>query len=104
MVEIIAGNARGERGHVIKAEPAKGRVFVEGKNLVWKHVKRSRQHPRGQRIEVEGPIDASNVMLVCPSRDCASYDRPVRVRHLRKSDGQKVRTCARCGAEIPRNL
>ena len=101
-VQIVAGSSRGVRGRVLRTSPAKGKVVVEGANLVWKHLRRSQQHPRGGRIQVEAPLDASNVMLLCPNRDCPRFDRPVRVRSVRREDGTKVRACAKCGAEVPK--
>jgi large subunit ribosomal protein L24 len=100
MVAVVSGSSRGARGRVLRTIPEKGKVVVEGVNLVWKHLRRSREHPRGGRIQLEAPIDASNVMLVCPNRDCAGHDRPVRVRKTVRGDGTKVRACAKCGAEI----
>ena len=67
-VEVIAGNARGVRGRILRAIPSKGRVIIEGVNLHWKHLRRTAQHAQGGRIEIEAPIDASNVMLICPNR------------------------------------
>ncbi len=63
-VEVVTGNARGQRGRVLRSIPEKGRVVVEGVNLVWKHMRRSREHPRGGRIQIEAPMHASNVMLL----------------------------------------
>jgi len=103
MVEVVAGNAKGTRGRIIRAMPSKGKVVVEGVNMVWKHMKRSRTRQRGERIEIESPIDASNVMLICPNRDCKAFDRGVRVRKMTRPDGKKARVCARCGAEILKN-
>jgi len=87
----------------LRAVPVEGRVVVEGVNLVWKHLRRSREHPAGGRIQVEVPIDASNVMLICPNRECVSHDKPVRTRKAVGQDGRKVRVCAKCRAAIPRS-
>ena len=102
MVEVVSGAARGQRGRVIRAMPEKGRVVIEGVKVVWKHMKRSREHPRGGRIEIEAPIHASNVRLVCPNRECERHDKPVRTKTVSRPDGARVRSCARCGAEIPK--
>jgi large subunit ribosomal protein L24 len=101
-VEVIAGNARGARGRVLRALPQDGKVVVEGINMVWKHLRRSQQHPQGGRIEVEAPIDASNVMLLCRNRECERYDMPVRTRKDWTEDGNKIRVCVKCGSEIPK--
>jgi large subunit ribosomal protein L24 len=102
-VEITAGSSRGARGRILRTIPREGRVVVEGANMVWKHVKRSRENPQGGRIQVEAPLSASNVMLICVNRNCDKFDRPVRTRSMVREDGTKSRACARCGGEIPRN-
>lgn len=101
MVEVTAGNDRGLRGRILRAMPDKERVVVEGVNMRWKHLRRSREHPEGGRIRIEAPIHASNVMLTCQNDDCDRYDRPVRTRTLVREDGSKGRECVKCGAEIP---
>ena len=101
-VQIVAGSARGVRGRILRTLPADGKVVVEGANMVWKHLRRSQEHPRGGRIQVEAALDASNVMLLCPNRDCSRFDRPVRVRTVQKEDGKKMRVCAKCGTEVPK--
>ncbi|MCK4375963.1 MAG: 50S ribosomal protein L24 [Candidatus Brocadiae bacterium] len=101
-VEVVAGNAKGQRGRVLRSIPEKGRVVVEGVNMVWKHMRRSREHPRGGRIQIEAPMHASNVMLLCPSRDCPGHDKPVRAKQVVREDGTKVRACVKCGTEIPK--
>ena len=101
-VEVTTGNARGQRGRILRSIPAKGRVVVEGLNMVWKHMRRSQQHPRGGRVQVEASMDASNVMLICPNRECAKHDKPVRARRVFQDGGAKIRACAKCGHEIPR--
>jgi len=101
-VQVTTGVYKGARGRVLKALPSKRKVVVEGVNVKWKHVRRSTKHPRGGRIQVEAPIDVSNVMLLCPNRQCERFDKPVRVRTVVRDDGTKVRTCVKCGAEIPK--
>lgn len=101
-VEIVAGNARGARGRVLRTIPQDDRVVVEGINMVWKHVRRSQQNPQGGRMQIEAPIHASNVMLICANRECDRHDRPVRTRTEVADDGTKRRVCVKCGAPIPR--
>jgi len=99
-VQVVTGVYKGARGRVLRAFPRDGKVVVEGVNVKWKHVRRSQRYPRGGRIEVEAPLDASNVMLICQNRDCERFDMPVRVRSDVLEDGTKTRRCVRCGAEI----
>ena len=62
-VVILAGAERGRRGRVLRVDPRKQRVYVEGCGMQFKHVRRSQQNPKGGRVEREGPIHLSNVAL-----------------------------------------
>jgi len=101
-VEVVAGNARGARGRVLRTMPRDNRVVVEGINMVWKHVQPSRRNPQGGRMQIEAPMHASNVMLICANRECERHDQPVRTRTQVGEDGAKRRVCVKCGAPIPR--
>src|SRR5205085_10934370 len=69
-VKVLAGKDRGKTGRVLRVEPAKGRLYVEGLNMVKRHMRpqQVRDTARGQTvggvIEREGPIHISNVMLL----------------------------------------
>jgi len=92
-VQIIAGKDKGKRGRVVKIDRAKGRLIVEGANIVKKAMKRKSQQDRGGIVEIEAPLDISNVMIVC--KKCG----PVRVGY--KIDGEKkVRVCKKCGEAL----
>lgn len=65
-VIVIRGEDKGVRGKVLKVDQAAGRLVVEGVSKVYKHVRRSQKNPQGGRLSKEMPIDASNVMLICP--------------------------------------
>ncbi len=66
IVEVISGDNKGEQGKVLKVFREKQRVLVEGVNVVYRHVRRSRQHPQGGRIRREAAIHLSNVQPVDP--------------------------------------
>jgi large subunit ribosomal protein L24 len=70
-------------------------VLVEGIAKVFKHMKRSRQNPRGGRLHKEMPIQISNVALVCPA-----CNKPTRVGFKVEADGAKSRVCKKCNATI----
>ena len=53
IVEVISGDNKGAQGKVLKIYNDKNRVLVEGVNVVYRHVRRSRQHPQGGRIRRE---------------------------------------------------
>ena len=96
-VIVTGGKDRGKTGKVIRTEPKRGFVYVEGLNIVKRH-----QRPRsvkdaqkggevGGIIEKEGPIHVSNVMLLDPSDN-----KPTRVGIERSGDKRK-RVSARTG-------
>ena len=100
-VQVIGGKDRGKTGRVIRTEPTKGRVYVEGLNIVKRHQRpvsvkdASKGGEVGGIIEKEGPIHISNVMLLDPSDN-----KPTRVRVERGADGKRRRVGARKGTEI----
>ena len=63
-VKVIAGKDCNTEGKVISVDAKKGRVLVEGVNMITKHAKPSQANPNGGIIRKEAPIDISNVMLV----------------------------------------
>jgi large subunit ribosomal protein L24 len=97
MVQVIAGDdaEKGKAHKVLRVLPDVGKVVVEGINKVYKHVKPSQRSPQGGRLSKEMPIDASNVLLFCPT--CR---RGVRVGRRYEANGAKVRFCKKCGANL----
>ncbi len=71
-VEVIAGDHKGEQGKVLRVDPRKGTVLIEGVNLAYRHLRRSRKNPQGGRIRKEAPLHVSNVLPVDPKTGRAS--------------------------------
>lgn len=65
-VKIIAGNEKGKEGRILAVFPKKERVLVEGINMRVHHDNPTQDNPQGGRIEREGSIHVSNVMLIDP--------------------------------------
>jgi large subunit ribosomal protein L24 len=98
-VQIISGKDRGKRGKVLRVEPAKQRLYVEGLNMVKRHMRAQTGGSRGEEtragvIEREGPVHVSNVMLIDPSEG-----RPTRVGVVRQ-DGRRQRVTKLSGTRI----
>jgi large subunit ribosomal protein L24 len=91
MVMITTGKDRGKSGKVQRVIPENGRVIVESLNIVKRHTKARAGQAEGGILEKEAPIQAANVMLVCPA--CAKAAR-TGMRLL--DDGSKVRFCKKC--------
>ena len=102
-VIVITGKDKGKKGKISAAFPKLNRVTVEGVNVVTKHQKARNAMQPGGIIHKELPIDASNVMLICPK-----CDKATRVSHKvtreQNENGKEmrkmVRVCKKCGAEI----
>jgi large subunit ribosomal protein L24 len=102
-VKVIAGKDRGKQGRVLRVEPSKNRVYVEGLNMAKRHVRPrantgsspipGTEGQLGGVIDIEGPIHISNLMLLDPK------GQPTRVRIQRES-GKRTRIAARSGAAI----
>jgi large subunit ribosomal protein L24 len=99
-VVVISGKDRGKSGRVLRVDPAKQRVYVEGLNIVKRH-QRPQQVRGAQRaeqvggvIEREGPIHISNVMLIDPKDK-----KPTRVGVTRE-DGRRSRVARRSGTAL----
>jgi large subunit ribosomal protein L24 len=92
VVQITTGKDAGKRGKILSVDTAKGRVVVEGANMIKKHLKPTQANPQGGILDKEGSIASSNVLLYC-----AKCRGPVRYGKQVKSDGTKVRVCKKCG-------
>ncbi len=94
-VLVVAGKDRGKKGKVRKALPRKEKVIVEGANMIKRHSRAKGQARQAGIIELEAPLDISNVMLIC--NKC---NKPARVGFRFLSDGRKARVCRSCGEVI----
>lgn len=94
-VYILTGKEAGKSGKVLQVDRAKGRVIVEGVNLVKKHKKPRSRTQTGGIVEMEASIDASNVMLVCPH-----CKRPAKTGTRVLESGARERFCKACSATV----
>ena len=99
-VIIVGGKDRGKKGKVLRVDPAKQRVYIEGLNMIKRHEK-PRQVAGAQRaeqvggvIEKEGPVHISNVMLADPKDG-----KPTRVG-VEIEDGKRFRVARRSGTRL----
>lgn len=60
-VVVLAGKDAGKTGEVVKAMPKEGKVVVSGVNKMKRHVRPTRANQKGQIVDREMPIHASNV-------------------------------------------
>ena len=94
-VMILSGKDKGKKGKVLEVSPSEGKVIVEGRNMVTKHVKPRKMGQQGGIVKAEGAMYASKVMVVCPK--CG---KPTRIGHTVFGDGSKARVCRHCGETL----
>jgi large subunit ribosomal protein L24 len=99
-VRVIKGKDRGKTGRVLRVDPKGRKVYVEGANIVKRHIRprtlrdTQRAQEIGGIVEKEGPIHVSNVMLVDPDSG-----EPSRVS-VKRERGRRVRVAKKSGKEI----
>jgi large subunit ribosomal protein L24 len=95
-VKVMAGRDRGKTGRVLFVDPRNRTVTVEHANIIKRHTRPNpQQNIKGGIVDKEGPIQISNVLLLCPG-----CNKPARMGHNVLPDGVKVRVCRRCGTAL----
>jgi large subunit ribosomal protein L24 len=92
-VLVQSGKDKGKTAKILKVFPEKGKVVVEGINIIKKH-QRPTQNFQGGIIDRPNPIRVAKLMLVCPR--CS---KPTRVGY-KSQDEKKVRYCKKCSETI----
>lgn len=95
-VQILSGKDKGKSGKVMKVDPAKPAVLLEGLNLFKKHIRPKKQGEKGQILSLPKPLNISKVMLLCPN-----CKKAARIGSRFEKDGElKVRYCKKCKGTI----
>jgi large subunit ribosomal protein L24 len=95
IVKVTSGKDKGKTAKILRVYADLGKAIVEGINFSKKHLRRTKDNPKGGIIEKENPIHLSNLMLFCKA-----CNRPVRVKMSELKDNTKSRACVRCNATI----
>jgi large subunit ribosomal protein L24 len=96
-VIVISGKDKGKTGKIIRVDPSKDRVYVEGINIIKRHQRPNPGRPNAPVgvIEKEAAVHVSNVALLDPKDH-----KPTRVGTRRAEDGRRMRVTKRSGTEI----
>ena len=94
-VIVLQGKDKGKRAEVVRAIPDRDRVILEGVNVAKRHAKPTRATQQGGIIDKFMPVHVSTVALVCKA-----CNQPTRVGYRVEADGEKVRICRKCGADL----
>ena len=93
-VLVITGKDKGKTGKITAVYADSAKVLIENVNIVSKHQKPKSQQDKGGIFKRPAPIEASNVLVVCPV-----CDKATRIAH-KEVDGKKIRICKKCGASL----
>ena len=95
-VKVLNGKSTGKTGRILQVNRDKGRLLIEGVNLVKKTMRKTQKNQVGGIKDIEAFIDISNAMLICPK-----CKKPTRVGfRIDEKDAQKKRICKKCNADI----
>jgi len=94
MVKVIAGKDKGKTGKVVQVFKDLNKIVVEKLNKRYKNLRPRKEGEKGQRIEFDAPLDASNVMLVC--KKCGQTTKV----GYKVSGDKKYRICKKCKETI----
>ena len=94
-VQVISGAHKGATGKILRVMPKKELVVIEGVNMVYRHVRPTRQNPQGGRLQKDAPLHISNVLPVDERSG-----KGTRVRFEVTDDGGKARVAVRSGGVI----
>jgi large subunit ribosomal protein L24 len=96
MVVVLSGKDRGKKGKVLRVNAGKGTAIVERVNFKKKHTKPNPgKNVKGGILERESPVNIAKLQVVCPS--CSEATR---LGSHRNADGEAVRYCRKCNADL----
>ena len=94
LVQVIAGKDVGSQAKIARVFPSENRIIVEGVATAKRSQRPTGQTMQGGIIDKDMPIDASNVMIICP--ECG----PTKIGYRIDDDGAKHRICRKCEGEL----
>jgi large subunit ribosomal protein L24 len=101
-VKVISGRDKGKEGRVLAVNRLTGKLLVEHVMMIKRHTRPNPQKQiKGGIAERESPIQASNVMIVCPG-----CHKAVRIAHhvdaVAGGKTRRTRICRKCGQTLDR--
>ena len=90
-VVVLAGKDKGKKGKVLRVLPKECKAIVENINMQTRHMRPTRENPKGGKASFEGLVNLTNLMLVCPR-----CQKNTRVGQVILQDKSKKRVCKKC--------
>jgi len=95
LVKVIAGKDKGKSGKVMQVFKAENKVVVEGVNASIRNIRARKEGEKGQKIEYNAPLNASNVMLID-----AKTGLVTRINYKTLNSGEKIRIAKKSGEAV----
>ena len=93
-VFVTTGKDKGKKGAITRILRKQNKIVVEKVNIKTKHIKKTTEKA-GSKIQFEAPIDASNVMIICPN-----CKKTARIGYKKLEKGKKERICKKCSEAL----
>lgn len=93
-VRIISGKDKGRDGKVERIYKKQNKILIQGIGTYKKHIKKNEQMPKGGVVELPRPINASNVMFICPK--CNKVTK----LGFKLEKNKKNRVCKKCKSKV----
>ena len=90
-VIVLAGKDKDKKGKILKLMPTENMAIVENVNMQHRHLRPSRENPKGGKATFEGKVNATNLMLICPR-----CQKRTRVGKIILQDASRKRICKKC--------
>lgn len=94
-VQVLSGKDKGKTGRVMRVMPGSSSAVVEKLGVVKKNTRPTQKNPQGGIVDLEKPIPANKLMVVC--MHCR---RPTRLKRVVLPGGDKVRVCRHCNEQL----
>lgn len=94
-VLVIAGKDKGKTGKIEKVLSKTNQVMVSGVNILKKTTRPTKKNPHGGIIQINLPISASKLTLICPL-----CNKPTRVGFKMLDNNKKLRICRKCKESV----
>jgi len=94
-VQVLSGKDKGKTGRVLRVLPRSFTAIVEKLGVVKKNTRPTQKNPQGGIVDLEKPIHANKLMVVC--MHCR---RPTRFKKVALPGGEKVRVCRHCNEHL----
>ena len=94
-VKVLSGKDSGKTGKILSVDPKRGKIMVEGINLLTRHQRPKKSGQKGQKVRLPAAMSASKLIVIC-----SHCNKTTRIGFRINEKGLKLRVCKKCGKSI----